>query len=138
VFTFTSVKKFLLAILAFVYISTSIGATVHVHYCMGKMADWGFGQNEDKTCNKCGMEQSDQKGNGCCNDENKLIKNNTDQKTTAAALQMAQLVAVDLPVSIYEISTTGFTSVTEENPVSNAPPRSNSVAVYIRNCVFRL
>ena len=131
-------KKFLVAILAFLYISTSVGATVHVHYCMGKMADWGFGQNEDKTCSKCGMEQSAKKGNGCCKDENKFIKNNADQKNAAAALQMAQLIAVDLPVSIYEIPVAGVTSVTEENPVSNAPPRSSSVAVYIRNCTFRL
>ena len=105
---------------------------------MGKMADWGFGQNEDKTCSKCGMEQSAKKGNGCCKDENKFIKNNTDQKTAAAALQMAQLIAVDLPVSIYELSVVDIISVTEENPVSNAPPRNSNVAVYIRNCVFRI
>ena len=84
------------------------------------------------------MELSDKKDNGCCKDENKFLKNNADQKTTATALQMAQLIAVDLPVSIYEISIVDLTSVTEENPVSNAPPRSSSVAVYIRNCVFRI
>jgi len=138
VYTFVTVKKILVAILAIVYISTSVGATVHVHYCMGKMANWGFGQNEAKTCSKCGMEQSEKKGNGCCKDENKFIKNNADQKTAAATLQMAHLIAVDLPVSIYAISIAGLTTVTEENPVSNAPPRSSGVAVYIRNCVFRL
>ena len=131
-------KKFLVAILALLYISTSTGATIHVHYCMGKIANWGFGQKEDKTCSKCGMELSDKKDNGCCKDENKFLKNNTDQKTTATALQMAQLIAVDLPVSIFEISIVDLTSVTEENPVSNAPPRRSSVAVYIRNCVFRI
>jgi len=105
---------------------------------MGKMADWGFGQNEHKTCSKCGMEQSAKKENGCCKDESKFIKNNNDQKTAAAALEMDRLIALDLPVSIYEVSTVDIASVTEESPVSNAPPRSSCVAVYIRNCVFRL
>ena len=49
---------------------------------------------------------------------------------------MIQLLAVTLPVSSIEISSTDFLSVTEENPISHAPPRTGDVAVYIRNCDF--
>ncbi len=103
---------------------------------MGKLAGWGLGHNEPKTCGQCGMEKTDKNGNGCCKDEHKFYKNTTDQKTAEASLQMMQIVATSLPVSFIEIPAVGLTSVTEENPFSHAPPQSYAVAVYIRNCVF--
>ena len=129
-------KKLIIAILALFYISTSTGATLHMHYCMGKLADWGLGHNNSKTCGECGMEKSEEKDNGCCKDEYKFIKNDTDQKTAEVGQQMLQMLAVALPVSVTEIPSNDFHSVTEENPISHAPPRSCSIAVYIRNCVF--
>ncbi len=129
-------KKFIVTILALIYLGTSTGATINLHYCMGKLADWGIGHNESKTCGQCGMEKTDEKDNGCCKDEHKFVKNTADQKTAEASLQLMQVVATSLPVSFIEIPAVGFTSVTEENPLTNAPPRSYAVAVYIRNCVF--
>jgi len=117
---------------------TSVGATIHMHYCMGKLAEWGFGQKDSKNCDKCGMEQTVKYDSGCCKDENKYIKNNSDQKHTETAFQMAQQLAVALPVSFIEIPDADFPSITEENPISHAPPRNSAIAVYIRNCVFRI
>jgi hypothetical protein len=130
-------RKLLVAILALLYISTSSGAVVvHLHYCMGKLAGWGFGDNKSSTCGKCGMEKMDKKDNDCCKDEHKLLKNDSDQKNAETGFQMIQLLGVALPVSSIEISFTDFVSVTEESPGAHAPPRSSGVAVYIRNCVF--
>ncbi|MBC7886956.1 MAG: hypothetical protein H7Z13_03650 [Ferruginibacter sp.] len=129
-------KKFLIAILALLYLSTTIGATVQMHYCMGQLSDWGIGHKAPKTCGKCGMEKSEKNDNGCCKDEHKFVKNDTDQKTAEAGLQLLHAVAVALPVSFIEFPSNHFPSVTEENPISHAPPQSNGVAVYIRNCVF--
>ena len=129
-------KKLLIAILALLYISTSTGTMVHMHYCMGKLADWGIGHNKSKTCGECGMEKGVEKDNGCCKDEFKFIKNDKDQKTAEVGLQMLQLLSVALPVSFIEIQSNDLLSVTEEIPVSHAPPRGSSVAVYIRNFVF--
>ena len=129
-------KKFITAIFAILYIGTSTGATLNLHYCMGKLADWDLGLNKSKTCGKCGMEKSNEKDNGCCKDEHKFIKNGTDQKTAEAGLQIMQLFATALPVSFGEIHSIDFPSVTEVNQISHAPPRSGGVAVYIRNCVF--
>lgn len=134
--TFTKMKKVLIAIFALVYISTSVGATVQMHFCMGKLADWGLVSNESKTCGKCGMEKSAKKSNGCCKDEHKFVKNDTDQKVTETAFQMAHAIALALPVSFFEIPATELKTLSEQTPTSNAPPKSNGVAVYIRNCVF--
>jgi hypothetical protein len=53
----STMKKLFVAILAILYLSTSTGATLHVHYCMGRLAGWGLGHNNSKTCGKCGMEK---------------------------------------------------------------------------------
>ena len=57
-------KNFFVAILAFLYISTSTGAFVHVHYCMGELADWGIGYNKSTKCGKCGMKEVQGNNNG--------------------------------------------------------------------------
>lgn len=133
---FQVMKRFIVAILAILYLSTSTGAMLNMHYCMGALADWGLGLNKSKTCGKCGMENSEEKDNGCCKDEHKFVKNDTDQKSTEAGIQITQSLGVALPVAFLEVSSNGFPSVTEENPISHAPPRSCGVAVYVRNCVF--
>jgi len=129
-------KKILTTILAVLYIGTSTGASIHLHYCMGELAEWGLGDNTSITCSSCGMKQAEEKDNGCCRDEYKFIKNVQDQKTTEAGLQIVGFEIVLLPVSFFEISCPEFFSVSEEYTFSHAPPRSNGVAVYIRNGVF--
>jgi hypothetical protein len=129
-------KKIIIAIVAFFYLAVSSGFTVHMHYCMGKLADWDLGHNKSKTCGKCGMKKSDEKENGCCKDEHKFIKNVSDQKAAETGFQLIKLIALAIPVSFAEIPSVNFPSVTGEEPVCHAPPRSSGVAVYIRNCIF--
>lgn len=131
-------KKFIAAILAVLYLGTSSGATIHMHYCMGKLADWGLGDKQSKTCGKCGMEKSDKKDNGCCKDEQKFLKNSSDQKIAESNFQFNIMQGIALVADYIEIPFTPITSVTEENPNSNSPPRTQAVPVYIRNCVFRI
>jgi hypothetical protein len=126
-------KKFIVAILAFVYITTSMGATIHMHYCMGKMANWSLDFNRSKTCGKCGMEKGDKKDNGCCKDENKFIKNDNDQKAAETGFQAIQLIAVALPVSFVEIPSINFPGVSDKNTFIHSPPRSSAIRVYIIN-----
>jgi len=129
-------RKSLALIVAIVYLSTTTGATIHMHYCMGKLADWGLGHNRSKTCGNCGMEKSEEKDNGCCKDEHKFVKNDNDQKTAEALVITFASQVIDLPIEYFSVLDIPVSSVTEKHPVSHAPPRSNGVAVYIRNCSF--
>lgn len=129
-------KKFVAAILAVLYLGTSTGATVHLHYCMGNLADWSLGNSEAKTCGNCGMEKSEEKDNGCCKDEHKFVKNDNDQKTAEEIVINFATHVIDLPIVNFSALDIPVPSVTEKHPVSHAPPRSNGVAVYIRNCTF--
>lgn len=131
-------KKFLVSILAFVYLTVSSGATVHLHYCMGKFVSMGLLQSKTDKCGKCAMEKTDGKNNGCCKDDYKQLKIEKDQKVTEFAVQTMLTVAVETPVSFFEPALNNFSSLTEKNPYGHAPPQSAAVAVYIRNCVFRI
>jgi len=128
-------KKIITGILAVLYLSTSAGANIHMHYCMGKLVDWGLTDTNSKPCEKCGMKKSEGK-TGCCNDENKFVKNNTDQKTTNTGLQMIKSWDPALPVSFIEIPSYIIHSSFRQTTFSHSPPRSIGVEVYIRNCVF--
>jgi len=95
-----------------------------------------LGHNRSKTCGNCGMEKSEEKDNGCCKDEHKFVKNDNDQKTAEALVITFASQVIDLPIEYFSVLDIPVSSVTEKHPVSHAPPRSNGVAVYIRNCSF--
>ena len=129
-------KKIIIAILAVLYISTSSGAVVRLHYCMGELADWGLVPNKSRTCGKCGMEKSEAKDSGCCKDEHKFLKNSSDQKIVKLSFQLMEAMAASLLLGCIELPGIQISSVTEKNPISNAPPRSSPVAVYILDRTF--
>ena len=129
-------KKFIAVILAVLYLGSSTGATIHMHYCMGKLADWGLSHSGAKTCGSCGMEKSNEKDNGCCKDEQKFIKNTTDQKTAEPSLLLKNIFSEAFIADYPELPLLQVSSLIEENPVSHAPPRSHGVAVYIFNQTF--
>lgn len=129
-------KNALAAIIAILYISTSTGAAIHMHYCMGKLAEWSLAKNTSKNCGKCGMEKSAKKVNGCCTDEHKFFKNNADQKTGEATLPIQREVVSIIPVSFFELPSVNLPVVSLEYPVSHAPPPINSIPIFILNRTF--
>ncbi len=128
-------KKLVVIILAFLHLSASAGVSLHMHYCMGKLADWDLSKKESRICGNCGMEKSGK--NDCCKDEYKFVKNSDDQKAAESAFQLMQLASTALPVTVFETLTIDLPSVTEAYPISHAPPDTQPAA-YIRNCVFRI
>lgn len=132
-------RKFLFSILAILYLVASTGATMHMHYCMGRLADTGFFEQEGGHCSLCGMEKTGDEDNGCCNDKEETVKISIDQKFSTATI-----FHFEQPFSDLEPVFTGFQprwlTITgdKEPPVSNAPPRSPEVAHYLMNCLFRI
>ncbi|WP_407524565.1 hypothetical protein PDL71_01820 [Lacibacter sp. MH-610] len=130
-------KKFIAAILAFLFLASSTGATVHMHYCMGKLADWGLTSESNSSCGKCGMEKSSENENdGCCKDEQKFVKNTADQKIAETSFEFKTAFSEAVVHSYPELPALQITSITEEYPFSHAPPRTQGVAAYILNQAF--
>lgn len=46
---------------------SSVGATLHLHYCMGEFVNVSFDDTTESICGKCGMESHAEKKE-CCKD----------------------------------------------------------------------
>ena len=137
-------KKFLLTILSLVYLSTSMGATVHLHYCMGKLFSWSLVDKDSKICGECGMPKDGTSGHcmsfkdGCCKDSNAHFQLDKDQKTTEAAYTFSALSFAALPMAATTLQENYVVSYITGYPTTNAPPEPDKVPVFIRNCTFRI
>ncbi len=129
-------KKVLVTILAVFYLSVSSGATVHFHYCMGRLVKWGLEFKEPASCSKCGMKIN--KSKNCCQDQSKKLKVDSSQRLSDNSVQL-QVFSTALPVTPYseQYKALAF-SIPEELPVSNAPPDRQPVPVFLRFCNFRI
>ena len=125
-------KKAIVFVLAAFYLWSSTGATIHRHYCMGELISWSLKDKNGDECGMCGME----KGNGCCKDEHKFVKNTSDQKVVESSFFIAGISCAAIVPDYSELTSIKLSSLTEENPFSHAPPRSSGVAVYILNRTF--
>jgi len=117
---------------------TSIGATMHMHYCMGKFSGWSLSIIESTSCPECGMKKVLIKAKGCCSDEQQTIKTTTDQRVAETSFQAIYSIAGTIPSAFVAAPAAHVISVTEANPLTNGPPQDISVAIYIRNRVFRI
>jgi hypothetical protein len=128
-------KKLLITILAIVYLGTSSGVVLHMHYCMGKLAELGFSAKTSSICSKCGMPQSTKK-KGCCKDESSFVKNTSDQKLDLNGFQFLQNFAIEEIHNLMETPTPLVKEIALILPISHAPPDPGGPAVYIRICSF--
>lgn len=129
-------KKIAVAILALLYITTSTGATIHMHYCMGKLADWGIGHNDSKTCGNCGMEKSEEKDNGCCKDEQKQIKLETDHQKAGFIEFINALAAPAIFTVVPDFNFRPFLQIRERYSTCHAPPEIGNIPLHVLHCVF--
>ncbi|HLG40237.1 MAG TPA: hypothetical protein VI461_11235 [Chitinophagaceae bacterium] len=127
-------KKIAAFILALFYLTVSAGATLHLHYCMGKLIGSELVHNTSKKCGKCGMEKSND--NECCKDELTQLKIENDQNIPGSGLQTLAVFPVDISGYMAETAADQLSSSPKRVFQSQAPPSKNDIAVYIRNCVF--
>lgn len=132
------VKRLVLTILSLLYLATATGANLQLHYCMGKLAGWGFGSKMDRECQECGMEKNSAEANGCCKDEFKHIQLKIDQKSpNTEAYQFHPATgeyahALSAATAHLQIEGIIYTHILLQ------PPRCSHIATYIRNCNFRI
>ena len=131
-------KKILVAILAILYMGTSTGATLHLHYCMGKLIGWDLGHKESEACGNCGMKKGLSQNKGCCKDEHKQIKLDNDQKAVESIIQLMQVSGVVLLPGYNVLPDAHVVSLAVVNPVGHAPPPGSSRPIFLLHRVFRI
>ncbi len=129
-------KKILVTILAFVYLSVSSGAIINMHYCMGKLMSWEFLNKQNTRCGSCGMDKSGHKG--CCKDEQKILQIGKDQKVSEIAFEVLKINPDVIVIPCSELSFIYSFSIVADKPVAHAPPRSQAVPIFILDCNFRI
>lgn len=131
--TFVMVRKVIISILAVLYISTSTGATINLHYCMGKLVDWSFEAKEKHSCSSCCMQKKD----GCCKEETRQFKIASDQKPSSNFI-LETLEAQTVPAiphifpQVLNLSNSFY-----HQPSNNGPPL-HAIAIYKYLRAFRI
>lgn len=126
-------KRLFSFILAVIYLVTTAGTTIHLHYCMDQLVNWSLSGSEGDECGTCGME----KDGNCCKDENKFVKNNSDQSLTGA-IQLYQSPATGIGISIIDTTEDHVLSFANKLPGSLAPLVLSGTDILIHNCIFRI
>ena len=131
-------KKYIIFILAFLYLGLSTGATVHMHFCMGKLVGSSLWHNAiSDLCSKCCMQKK-ASNNKCCKDEHKIVKIEQDQNVSIAVDHLVDLTAIEIESNNFIISEIFISSLIEKTSLSSAPLLWFKIPIYIRNCVFRI
>ena len=132
-------KRILAFILIVIYFVTTAGATLQLHYCMDELSGWSLAWTDSHSdkCGKCGMEKDHSSDNGCCRDENKLLKIQDDQKASQLAFETLKL-SVASPAFVNPDLAFTSNGIVELLPRSKAPPRSCPEDICIRYCIFRI
>ncbi len=131
-------KRFLVTIIAVLYMASAMGATVHLHYCMGELVGAGFVHKERHKCPKCGMITTTGE-NGCCKDEHKTLK--TSEHQLAKNTQEVKSLPAVLPVVFAGGYAPAFKTDNQERKISlfYSPPLNwRHWPIYILNCNFRI
>jgi hypothetical protein len=132
--TLNRVKKTAVILLLLIYGSATMGATVHLHYCMNQFVSWSLFHSKDDKCGKCGMTEKDKAG--CCKDEHQHFKLKDDQRKTNASQLVSFIAAPVLLVPAVDFDIHTYSTYTERYPTSHAPPDINRKRLHILNGVF--
>ncbi len=127
-------KKAVVILLMFIYGSATMGATVHLHYCMNEMVGWSLLHNDDGKCGKCGMEEQDKEG--CCKDEQKQFKLNTDHPNAELTAFLTMVTTPAIVTEFPNFNAQPLLSTTGEYPTCHAPPDIGNIRLHVLHCVF--
>lgn len=116
-----------------IYGSATMGATVHLHYCMDELVGWSLWHSEDEECGRCGMKEDK---TGCCKDEHKHFKLKADHQKAATAAFITNIVAPAIITPVPDFNFQPFLKVIESYSSCHAPPDIVRKRLHVLHCVF--
>ena len=130
-------KKLFVTFLAVMYLGVSSGATLHFQYCMGRLVRVSLWHDEDKQCHTCGMKRQIEQSKKCCTDKHQVLK--SADANTVNYSQVSFDVFPALPaMPVLELFQLPITRNNTPYAVYNDPPWDSGVALFLRNCTFRI
>jgi hypothetical protein len=132
-------KRILVTILSFLYMASAMGATVHLHYCMGEFMGASLVHKHEHKCDKCGMVKTED-DNGCCKDEHKTIKT-AEHHAAKLAFDLASIEPAIIPELLIprDVASIHSAPLQLKGAFANAPPGAcRPCPIYIYVCNFRI
>lgn len=124
-------KKFLVTILALVYLTSTVGASVRLDCCLEKLVLMGLGMSTHES-------QWQDDGTGNCKDDHKQARLGHEQKRTDSKIRVAKIVLsslrTDQPANSFGI----ISNLLEKYRINRAPPQKGIVPLFILHCVHRI
>lgn len=132
-------KRFATAILAFLFLSTSMGMTLHMHYCMDELvaASLMHAHADKDACSNCGMKKKPGKNN-CCKDEHAVIKTDVSLKAELNEFSVLAHLDLDAPVKFFEFPPALMPVFLGGLRPIKAPPDAGRLPLYLKNSVYRI
>ena len=73
----SSLKKYLFGLIVASYVITAVGIPVYYHYCGGELEEINYLMKGTSCCDGA-EDDTEEADNGCCKDENVILKSNVD------------------------------------------------------------
>jgi len=129
-------RKILIGLIAFFYLTASAGLVVNFHHCMDEFASVSFFEDKDHddgNCNRCGMDKS---AFTCCHDQVVVYKiNDSHQPSEDVQFSFAlNIIPTLLNIEVYDTSLQNAELVYSDN----SPPQNLSNKRYRTLKVFRI
>ena len=128
--------RVILTISTFIYLVFSSGWVLDVHYCMNKISSVHLFETKPEQCSKCGMDAKESEG--CCHDEQQVVKLVQDQRTPETFTYTITAPASFEAAVDFATYTTLWKSEQQVVLVAYDPPEYPSQELYLLNRVFRL
>ncbi len=129
-------KKVIITILAVFYLGVSSGATVDLHFCMGKLIDWGVSQEANEKCNNCGMEKG--LSSDCCKDQQHKLTIEESPKASVIVYYFNTLGLSGSPTVYNGPAIINGSPLEKIGVLNDSTPRTQSIPAFIRNCTLRI
>lgn len=129
------IKRIAIFSLLLVYLSTTAGFALSLHFCGTKISNIRINQSAKKPCCK---KEAEEKPDKCCKDKHVRIKV-SDLQQTAQSAKIPAICNLDLYINPNNISvfTTGlFVSISAVS--YRGPPVRSSIPLTLQNCIFRI
>ena len=126
-------KKLFFILLSFFYLMSSAGATVQFHYCMDRLVGAGMHHDESDECSKCGMKKQD----GCCKDESKYVKVESNHKPSSKFLLSYYLPTLSQEI-FFDVFQSLFLQAESRRMTYHYISPSHFGKLYKYFCIFRI
>ena len=126
-------KRFVVLLSLIIYCFTTIGATLHFHYCMEKLVDTKLWQSNDEKCSNCGMTD---KKEGCCKTDTQYVKLTINQKVLVPIIISNLQGFIISNFSNYFYSTKYFKTLKTCFSTNYDPPNTYNTKLILIICAF--